>query len=411
MFNKSTLFAAMLAMVPYFANAHMSMANPVPYGHPDTFPLKASGDDYPCKAVPYTIVTMNDWKVGSTQKLSFTGTAVHHGGSCQISVTTDKEPTKNSKFKVIYSIEGGCPSNLPDNYPPGGPNYNGYFPFTVPPELPNGQMTMAWSWMNKVGNREFYMNCAPITVSGGATDTKDFDALPDMVVANINVPGAGTCKTTEGFDYTFANPGKYKTSNGLGPYVDVCSGEKSQAPAPGGGGGAVDAGSPLAGAPPVGADAGTPAVGSPAVGSPPAGSPTSGSPTAGSSAAPACSAKVSSAASATFAPTPDTTLRTMITATTSVPSLASPPFAANGTAAPAPTGQLSAAPLPTGAAPSNGTPCPTDGAIVCSSDGTQFGICNFGHALIMSVAGGTKCVNGAIARRAEYSHRNMRTVV
>ncbi|EDU40111.1 lytic polysaccharide monooxygenase [Pyrenophora tritici-repentis] len=400
MFNKSTLFAAMLAMAPFSANAHMIMASPVPYGHPNNSPLDASGSDYPCKAGPYTIVTMNDWKVGSTQKLFFTGTAVHGGGSCQVSVTKDKEPTKDSKFKVIYSIEGGCPANFPANYPEGGPNYDGYFPFTVPPELPNGQMTMAWTWMNKVGNREFYMNCAPITVSGGATDTKAFDALPDMVVANINVPAAGTCKTKETFDYTFANPGKYKTSTGFGPWMDPCStGDKSTAPTPSGGGGAVNAGNPVPDA--------APAAGSGSGAEPPV----SGAPVAGVPAAPASSAvPVSSAAPVASAPAPNTTLRTIAT----VPK---PPYPANNTSAPAPTGQLptasAPAPVPTGAAPGgNGTPCPTNGAIICSLDGTQFGICNFGKALMMSVATGTKCVNGAIARRdALYSHRNMRTAI
>ncbi|KAE8850555.1 hypothetical protein PTNB73_00437 [Pyrenophora teres f. teres] len=400
MFSKSTLFAAMLAMAPLSANAHMIIASPVPYGHPNNSPLNPSGADYPCKAGPYTVVTMNNWKVGSTQKLSFTGTAVHGGGSCQISVTTDKEPTKDSKFKVIYSIEGGCPANFPSNYPEVGPSYDGSFPFTVPPELPNGQMTMAWTWMNKVGNREFYMNCAPITVSGGATDTKAFDALPDMVVANINVPGAGTCKTKETFDYTFANPGKYKISNGIGPWVDSCTGQKSTAPTPGGGGGGgggtVDAGNPVPGT--------APADGSGSGAEPP---PVAGAPAAGSPAAP-----VSSSAPVASAPAPDTTLRTIAAAPT-------PPYPATGTLAPASTGQIptasapASAPVPTGAVPGgNGTPCPTDGAIICSSDGTQFGICNFGKAIMMSVAIGTKCVNGAIARRgAVYSHRNMRTAV
>ena len=389
MFDKSTFFVALLAMAPFSATAHMIMANPIPFGHPNNSPLEASGADYPCKAGPYSVVTMNEWKVGSTQKLSFTGTAVHGGGSCQISVTTDKEPSKNSKFKAIYSIEGGCPANVPGNFPEGGPSYAGSFPFTVPPELPNGQMTMAWSWMNKIGNREFYMFCAPVTVSGGATDTTAFDALPDMAVANIaNVPGAGTCTTKESNDYTFANPGKYKTSNSAGPFVDLCTGAKSEAPAPGGGGGALDGGNSLLG--------GTPAAGSPAAGSPAA--PVS-SVIPVSSGASACSA-----VPVVSAPVSDTTLRTIATVTAPTASLPSPPFPTNGTSAPA-------VPIPTGATPGNGTPCPTDGVIICSSDGTQFGICNFGKALMMSVAAGTKCVNGAIARRAEYSHRNMRTVL
>lgn len=378
MFKKLTLLAAMLAMVPLSAKAHMIMANPVPYNHPNNSPLDPSGSDFPCKALPYTIVTMNDWKVGSTQKLSFTGTAVHGGGSCQLSVTTDKEPTKSSKFKVIYSIEGGCPANVDGNLDERGPSYDGSFPFTVPPELPNGQMTVAWTWFNKIGNREMYMNCAPITVSGGATDTKAFDALPDMAVANIagvsakSAGASGSCTTTETSDYTFPNPGKYKTTVGKGPFVDLCSGKAVQPPTANGGGSGSGSGS-------------------------------------GDASGPAAAAPVSSQVPNS------STLRTIFTVTAPMPPLPSatqdttPPFPANVTSAPAPalapTGQSpqpSAAPLP------SGTACPTNGAVVCSPDGTQFGICNFGNAVMMPVASGTKCVNGAIARRAAYKHQNMR---
>ena len=167
---KSTLIAAavMMAMEPLHAGAHMILKSPVPYGNPNNSPLEATGSDFPCKAVPYTVNTMNEWSVGSEQTLSFTGTAVHGGGSCQISVTTDKEPTKESKWKVIYSIEGGCPVEAAGNLDQNGPSTNNAFKYTVPAELPNGVMTMAWTWFNKIGNREMYMNCAPITVSGGA---------------------------------------------------------------------------------------------------------------------------------------------------------------------------------------------------------------------------------------------------
>ena len=60
--------------------------------------------------------------VGSQQSLSFTGSAVHGGGSCQISLTKDLKPTKDTDFRVILSIEGGCPASaevriFPSVYP------------------------------------------------------------------------------------------------------------------------------------------------------------------------------------------------------------------------------------------------------------------------------------------------------
>jgi hypothetical protein len=380
----------------------MILANPVPYGAPNNSPLDVSGSDFPCKAVPYTVATMNNWEVGSQQSISFTGTAVHGGGSCQVSVTTDKEPTKESKWKVIYSIEGGCPAATEGNLDQNGPSLDGTFPFTVPSELPNGEMTVAWTWFNKIGNREMYMNCAPITVSGGSDDKAAFEALPDMAIANI---GGDSCTTKEGSDYTFENPGQYKISAGKGPFADLCSGATST---PGGGGGGADTGSPAP---------------------PPPGAPVS-------SQAPVSPSSVAV----------ETTLRTIKTVTAPMPPLpatsnvdGAPAPGASGSAGstppagidnpvapvaptPSPDTAPPAAPAPSsGPGPSTGTGascstdgtivCSTDGTIVCSEDGTQLGICNFGKAVMMPVASGTKCSNGAIAKRGDYSHRNQRTAV
>lgn len=56
--------------------------------------------------------------LGSTQQLAFIGSAVHGGGSCQVSITYDQNPTASSTFKVIHSIEGGCPAkNETGNFP------------------------------------------------------------------------------------------------------------------------------------------------------------------------------------------------------------------------------------------------------------------------------------------------------
>jgi hypothetical protein len=419
---KSTIFgaAAMLAMAPLSANAHMIITSPVPYGNPNNSPLDASGSDFPCKAVPYTVNTMNDWKVGSTQTLAFTGTAVHGGGSCQMSVTTDKEPTKDSKWKVIYSIEGGCPVSAKANLDEFGPNLDNSFQFTIPPELPNGVMTTAWTWFNKIGNREMYMNCAPITVSGGADDTTAFEALPDMAIANIGV--AASCGTTkESSDFVFQNPGKYATSIGEGPFVDLCTGKTSQPNAGGGGSGNVDAGPPATDPSPA------------PVAPPPAAAPSSAAGSASANPPPAPAASQPPTKSACSAKT-ESTLRTLVTVTAPMPPPPSktdgifPPGPALGTGTPPaaapppkPTGQSPASPVvpqpKPSAAPAPASPgmdkdtCSPDGALVCSSDGTKFGLCNFGKAVMMPVAEGTTCTNGAIAKRGDYSHRNQRTAI
>ncbi|KAH8733629.1 hypothetical protein BGZ61DRAFT_383918 [Ilyonectria robusta] len=206
MFSKTFLLAGLASV----ASAHMMISNPVPYGKSNlnNSPLDASGSDFPCKqrdGVYDAQGASNVYAQGSTQKLSFVGTAVHGGGSCQISVTTDLAPDANSVWKVIKSIEGGCPAqgeagNIGDDANAVDP-YT--YDFTVPKELVSGNYTLAWTWFNKVGNREMYMNCAPLTVTGSGGSADHLSSLPDMFTANIG-NGCGTVSDT---DVEFPNAG------------------------------------------------------------------------------------------------------------------------------------------------------------------------------------------------------------
>ena len=110
--------ALIAAAATYFAvgaNAHMKLGTPAPYAFDSltNAPLAADGSDFPCKQRPdvygpaKSTATM---PIGAKQTLAFIGGATHGGGSCQVSITSDEKPTKDSKFKVIHSIEGGCPS-------------------------------------------------------------------------------------------------------------------------------------------------------------------------------------------------------------------------------------------------------------------------------------------------------------
>lgn len=45
---------------------------------------------------------------------------------------------------------------------------NTTWPVQLPPNLPScNRCTFAWTWINAIGNREFYMNCADIRIMGG----------------------------------------------------------------------------------------------------------------------------------------------------------------------------------------------------------------------------------------------------
>ena len=75
--------------------------------------------------------------------LSLEGSAIHEGGSCQLSISEDG----GSTFKVIKSFMGNCPAAA-------GVTLN----VDIPKDVKSGDVVFAWTWNNNTGNREFYMN-------------------------------------------------------------------------------------------------------------------------------------------------------------------------------------------------------------------------------------------------------------
>ncbi|KAI9374721.1 hypothetical protein BJX61DRAFT_264821 [Aspergillus egyptiacus] len=200
------LAAALLASSTY---GHIQMSKPYPIRSPlnqdatgekdysYTNPLSTSGSDFPCKGYhkdPFHSVATYD--PGSEYDLELQGSATHGGGSCQISLSYDEGET----FKVIHSMLGGCP--LTKSYK-----------FKIPADAPSGEALLAWTWFNKIGNREMYMNCAQVTIGSGArqdgftavSQSSAFSSLPPIFIANVN--GPGQCKTTEGEEVNFPKPG------------------------------------------------------------------------------------------------------------------------------------------------------------------------------------------------------------
>ena len=222
MFAKSLAIASIASL----ASAHIVMSNPPSYRrdgsvfnaplhdkHAPTIP-----PPFPCGTTTFSGVETTMWEAGSTQTVNFMGTAVHGGGSCQLSVSTDLQPTEGSTWKVIKSIEGGCPAkNQAGNIEPGNaelPLPEGY-PVEIP-DLPAGSYTFAWTWFNRLGNREMYMSCAPIEITGGSGSV-DPASLPDMFIAHIPQT---TCNIPDGGDLKFPNPGSNVVQYGTGAYMD-----------------------------------------------------------------------------------------------------------------------------------------------------------------------------------------------
>lgn len=210
---KTTALAA--AALLGTATAHMEMRFPAPLNskynpHTDpartdysmTSPLARDGSDYPCKGHHALLGTpagapTASLALGSAARVDVAGGAPHGGGSCQVSLSTDGART----FSVLKSVVGGCPAGATTS-----------IGFTVPPDAPAGDAVLAWSWHNRIGNREMYMNCASVTLTGGGvgggaspppSSYSSYSSLPGIFVANV---GNG-CSVAEGGDVVYPDPG------------------------------------------------------------------------------------------------------------------------------------------------------------------------------------------------------------
>ncbi|XWX00508.1 hypothetical protein V2A60_008528 [Cordyceps javanica] len=208
------------------SHAHMQMSWPPPFrsqynpyttdvDYSMTSPLDASGDNFPCKGYQSLLGTPQGgsvvtWQPGQAYNMTIVGAATHSGGSCQASLSYDRGAT----WTAIHSYIGGCPLTSD-------------WHFTLPNDTPAGDNVLfAWSWFNKVGNREMYMNCAHVTIAPGTSsnsrrDPSDpFSSRPAMFAANVN----DGCSTAESCDLEFPQPGPdvNEASSGTCPPIGSC---------------------------------------------------------------------------------------------------------------------------------------------------------------------------------------------
>ncbi|TQS35779.1 hypothetical protein Golomagni_03790 [Golovinomyces magnicellulatus] len=187
-----------LAVTVAIVQAHMELSYPAPFrsrfnskapagivDYSMTSPLKTDGSDFPCKGYHKDMqdktgagAPVATWSAGSEYSFTVVGGATHNGGSCQAAL---------SNFK-----------------------------FAVPADAKSGNAIFAWSWVNQVGNREYYMNCASVAISGSSTSKSPpkvpFSSRPNLFVANI---GNG-CTTVEGKDTVYPDPGPDVTNRSAG---------------------------------------------------------------------------------------------------------------------------------------------------------------------------------------------------
>ena len=137
-------------------------------------PLNVSPDffKFPCKGFSQgpSVSTFQGNKISVTLE----GTATHGGGHCQFGVSYD-----NSNFLVLKTVLNSC---LLDSMT---------YDFDLPEDAPGGKMTIFWSWVNRVGNREYYMECSDVTVNNGNSPNKK-TTLKGTELLVVNLPGYST---------------------------------------------------------------------------------------------------------------------------------------------------------------------------------------------------------------------------
>lgn len=383
MSSKLISLGTALALLSSQAVGHLVMIEPHPYNL-DTAPLLqvaplGASLPFPCQTTKLHEETVTTLEAGKTTLVKFQGAAVHGGGSCQFSVAYgDTPPSDASQWKVIYSIIGGCPAEAAGNIPSTGTDPQGrvigplcnndsgmeclrQFNVPIPKDIKNGNAMFAWTWFNKIGNREMYMNCAPVKITGGSDDSSFVAGLPGMFIANVE----GQCTTGNGV-LGFPEPGKYGKANDqiTADSQGTCKAPSDPSFDSSSGG---DSSSALAGS-------GTEVASAPAS-------------TAQATSADSVVTSAAQSMATSAVETISTSTVEVVTSEQAVPTSAAPATSQASADMPAATDRPSWA---------NGmTACPTSGDLVCFSE-SSFGICNMGWALPQDVPAGTACRDGAI---------------
>lgn len=222
---KSTVLTAVaLLALTSGASAHMKMANPLPRGNaeppvgtPDydlTTPL-GGGRPFPCGGKPAGQTVLNV-RAGSTIPVSVVGGANHGGGHCQFALSKD-----GNKFVVVKDVIRECLRTGPEK-----------FDVTIPSSFPSGKAVFAWTWINAIGNREYYQNCADINIQNGGSGFTG----PELFVANLpgfpTIPEMPASGTNDGRQFFGQRKQITIGSSGSGSNTGSTGGTPPTAPAP-----------------------------------------------------------------------------------------------------------------------------------------------------------------------------------
>ncbi|KAJ2481596.1 hypothetical protein IWW56_001614 [Coemansia sp. RSA 2131] len=174
MLFKVAILAALISSVA----GHMAMSEPCPRFSPNCankppLPAGVSDYDYSIKSpVPYDGPLMKSdipwpesattWTAGQPATVKFQpGGAAHGGGHCQFSISYDNGKTAAVVHEVLQHcfFSGASGGNGADIFE---------YTFPLPATMPSSDNALLiWTWVNAVGNREFYANSATLKIVGG----------------------------------------------------------------------------------------------------------------------------------------------------------------------------------------------------------------------------------------------------
>ncbi|KAI0241247.1 hypothetical protein L0F63_006435, partial [Massospora cicadina] len=125
---------------------------------------------YPCRGSPRG-PAHGSYAPGQTINVTFVkvhSSNIHNGGHCQFGLSYDNAKT----IVVIHTVLRRC---FLDGLT---------FPVTIPTTAaPSDKVTLTWTWINAEGNREYYMNCVDIKISGN--NHNGYITGPANLVANL----------------------------------------------------------------------------------------------------------------------------------------------------------------------------------------------------------------------------------
>ncbi|CAG8459471.1 4562_t:CDS:1 [Ambispora gerdemannii] len=201
-------FSIILSSYVAAVSAHMSMVYPLARGHPHnpnaavkdydciTAPLTSSSliqsgncarKFFPCGGYPMDTKITQVFYAGDVVDVKFwtpslpdgpqpgsesASQARHNGGLCEFSLSYDGGKT----YTVIATYNQTCPDIFFD--------WKVKIPDAAPSCDDPGKCIFSWSWINAIGNRELYQNCADIKLVGSNLAKP----LPIIDITRANIP-------------------------------------------------------------------------------------------------------------------------------------------------------------------------------------------------------------------------------